>query len=124
MSTGAPGQFVVRGLTENVTEVANSDSIYIGDLDNITAQIVQRVDNGTVVAGVQHSFDGTVWVAVGATAAETDFAAAVDDAEERVFEGSNGMSMRSKFMRLSVTTHTGTGEYDLLVGGRRIEDIR
>lgn len=124
MSTGAPGQFVVRGLAANITGVADSDAIFVGDLDNITAQIVQRVDNGTVVAAAQYSFDGTVWVTIGATAAETAFAAAADDAEERVFEGPNGMPKRAKFMRLSVTTHTGTGEYDLLVGGRRIEDIR
>lgn len=123
MAQGAPGAFVSRSLAANVTEVAASEAINVGDLDNITMHAVQRVDNGTVVLAIEHSLDNALWVTVGATIAETDFAVGDDAVIERTLSDSNGMAIRTGWVRINVTTHTGTGEYGLVIGGRRITNI-
>lgn len=113
------GKFISRTPDANLTAVSEGVPLTVSDLSNVTCHVVERVADGTVGAQVEYSHDGIVWIPVGAVVAAGDFPAVVNAAVERPLEAPNGMSIVALQVRLRLATHTGTGEYDLVIGGRK-----
>lgn len=116
------GAYDVRtGLQSDGTAsiLANSKTLTVdcADLKNITIQLVQVVDAGTVVLVTEKSLDGTYWETVDASTAEGDFAAGNGAAVSFSLSDSNGMALRCKQVRVRTTTYTSTGEYAMRVSG-------
>lgn len=91
----------------------------VADLDNITILAIQATDAGTCTLTVEKSFDGVQFVPVGATIAESGFAAGANTAVERTLSDSNGMPLVAKQVRLSGTALAGGGVYKLQVCGKK-----
>lgn len=112
------GKLVTRKLDANLTAVGTSAALACNDLENISFYVEQAVDNGTLVAQLEVKV-GDLWLPVGAAVTEITLGTSV--AQEVEFSDSNGMSKRAEAVRLDVTTHTGTGEYNLHVVGSQRE---
>jgi hypothetical protein len=117
------GEYVVRaGVgTPNGLIDANAEILVCatGDLENITVQLVQVTDAGTVVLVTEKSLDGVVWETVDASTAETDFAAGANVAVSFTLSDANGMSQRVMAVRARASALAGGGTYRIQVSGRK-----
>lgn len=91
----------------------------VADLENISILAIQSTDAGTCTLTVEKSYDGTLFVPVGATIAELGFAAGANQAVERSLSDSNGMPLVAKQIRLTGTALAGGGVYKLQVAGKK-----
>jgi hypothetical protein len=106
------------GQIDALNEVLQID---VEDLTNITLFVTQVTDNGTVTLDVEISPDGITWGAFGAAFTEASFAAANGAvAAPRVLEGTNGLPLSIKAVRIRASVYTGTGVYSLKAVGRQM----
>jgi hypothetical protein len=110
----------VVGAAGGIIAAANDVvAVDVSDLDNVSAFIVQVNDAGTVVLRLDKTPDQTIMTAVGATVAETDFAAGANKAVTRELSDANGMPTPVRELRLTATALAGGGTYKLVVQGRK-----
>lgn len=110
------------GGSSGETGIINANGESLGteceDLDNVSIVVVQATDAGTVTLVVEKTFDGTNWIAVGSSIAETAFAAGDGATIERTLSDSNGMPLVAKKVRVRATALAGGGVYSMHVAGR------
>jgi len=93
-------------------------TIDVEDLTNIVLWVTQVTDNGTVTLNVEISPDGITFGAHGSALTDASFAAAAGAvAAPIVIEGTNGMPLAIKQVRIRASAYTGTGVYTLKASG-------
>jgi hypothetical protein len=109
-------QYVCRG-SDTVDAAAEASTINVEDLDRIVLHLVQVTDAGTVVLVTEYSLDGTYWITLDASTAESDFAAAAGACVEFTLSDSNGMSKAVKLVRMRASSLAGGGVYTFRASG-------
>lgn len=113
VKTGVGG----TGVANVIDAAGESLVVDCEDLINISAVAIQSTDAGTVTASIDKSFDGTVWIPVGAAITEASFAAGANTAVERSLSDANGMPLICKKLRLTASALAGGGVYTFAVAG-------
>ena len=106
--------------------VATNDQLIVDcrDLEKISAYMVQVVQAGTVTLKLEKSPDGVLWVPVGVTKAQTDFAAGANQGIEFNLADSTGMPLQTAELRLTATALAGGGSYTLVIAGVQRQGYR
>lgn len=96
----------------------------VSDLTNISLYANQLTDDGNVTLTLEKSIDGTNWAPLGSALTQASFAAGANKAVEVSLSDSNGMPLRTKQIRATVSGKTGTGTYSILAVGSQVEGFR
>jgi hypothetical protein len=111
---GFGGSGVDTGIIDANAEVLVVD---VQDLDRITCHAIQVTDSGTVTLVIEGTMDGTAWLLIGASMAETNFPAGAQTVIERTISDANAMSLVYKQVRLRCTAYGASGVYRFQVSG-------
>ncbi len=100
---------------------ANLESLIcdVEDLTNVVVQLIQLVDNGTVVLVTEYTLDGTYWIPLDASTDATDIGVGVGSSVAFTLSDAAGMPIPAKQVRVRSSTHSGTGEYLMRAAGWR-----
>src|SRR5262245_13636173 len=83
------------GGSSGETDVINAANevlvVDVSELTNVQILAIQSVDAGAVVMPVEKTYDGTIWVPVGADLTEASFTTGANTAVERTLSDANGM---------------------------------
>jgi hypothetical protein len=116
------GTFQTDGATLTVLDAVNDRAVVdIEDLTHVEIWLNQLVDAGTATLVVERSVDGTNWALV-ASKADSDFAAGANKSIVVPLEGTAGMPLHAKFVRVTVTVEgSDGGSYSLVASGRQLD---
>lgn len=105
------------GTTGVLDTAADNCVADVSELDRISVYVNQLTDAGTCTILVQKSVDGTNFATV-ATLAETDFPAGANRSKEVTLSDANGMPLRAKQIKVTLSAVSGGGVYSATVAGQ------
>jgi hypothetical protein len=107
--------------TGSVIDAVNDRAVVdIEDLTHVEIWLNQLVDAGTATLIVEKTVDGTNWALV-ASKADSDFAAGANKSIVLPLEGSGGMALHAKQVRVTMSAEADGGAYSMTVSGRQLE---
>lgn len=116
--------FVTDTGVASLLDTANDYCVFdVSDLENISIFVDQIIDAGTCTITVEKTIDGTNWANV-ATPDQTAFPTGANKSKEYALSDSNGMPLRAKQVKVTLTAVAGGGTYSAHVGGRQVEGMR
>lgn len=119
------GVFTTDTGTESVLDAVNDTAVAdCEDLTNVEVWVNQLVNAGTATLVIYKSIDGVNWATV-ATLTDASFAAANNAAVATPLEGTNGMPLHAKQIKVVCTVEgSDGGSYSFSVAGRQLSHAR
>lgn len=126
-----PGKLSVRTMTMGVDTGtsgildtdADTATIDVADLSNISIYLNQLVDNGNVTLTVEKTIDGTNFAPVDVID-QSELPIGANKSKELTLSDANGMPLRAKQIKVTVSDKTGSGTYSMTVVGAQVQGYR
>lgn len=115
---------VDTGDTGYMDEVGDQMVVDVSDMTNISLYLNQITDDGNVTFLVEKTVDGVNWATVDSAKDQDDLPAGANTALELTLSDANGMPLRAKQLRVTLSVHTGTGNYTCGVAGTQVPGYR